>query len=111
MRKIGGPGANRGKRSIHVRRHRLAARRGADAGANRPDRRHDVGEGAMLVAEVRDPGAIEPLDQLLLRRVDDDEVRFDGEDALDARIEQPAHPRQTIDVGGKVIVAADGRDA
>jgi hypothetical protein len=99
------------QRSVHAGRHRFRLRGGSDARTDRADRRHDVGQRLVLVAEIWNAGAIEPFDQLLLRRVDGHQVRLDRENALDAWIEQPANARQAFDVGGEVIVVADCCDA
>ena len=64
----------------------------------------------MPVAENRDPRAIELRLQVGLRAVRDDEIRAQGEDALDVRVEQRADARQRLHLGRELVVAADGDD-
>ena len=106
-----GPGADRCERAIHSRRHRIGPRGRSDPDTERPDGGHDVAQRLVLVVEVRDPGTIQPLDQFLLRGVDDDQIGLDGENALDAGIQQAADPRQARHVRRKMIVVADRGDA
>ena len=65
----------------------------------------------MLIREVWNAGTIEPLLQLDLRVVDDDEIRLQPEDSLDTRIEQSTHLRETGDLRRIFIVVADAHDS
>ena len=89
---------------------RSASCRAADPLAEPPDRHGDVREPRVLVIEPRHARAIEARDQLLLRAVDDDEIRFQRENALDVRIDQRAHSLPRRDLGRILVVARHADD-
>src|SRR6187549_857861 len=65
----------------------------------------------MTVAEHLKTRAAELSDQVGLGVVDDDQIRFQREDALDVGIEQTAHSRKAADLGRKSIEGPDAGDA
>src|SRR5262249_26709623 len=79
--------------------------------AERGDRRQDVGESAMHERELRDGGAVHLSGEVVLRSVQDDEVRAEGKDPLDVGVQQRADAREPVDLGRVVIEAADRHDA
>ena len=64
----------------------------------------------MFIRIVRDAGSVEPLLQLPLRVVENDEIRLQSEDPLQVRIEQGAHPRDARHLGREAVEAGDADD-
>jgi hypothetical protein len=65
----------------------------------------------MRVREHRDTGALQPRLQLVLRSVNDDEVRLQREQRFNVGIKKPADARQLFDLGRIRVVAAHGHNA
>src|SRR6185503_10506442 len=63
------------------------------------------------ITEQRDARAGELRDQVGLGVVDDHQIRLQRQDALDVRVEQPAHSGEAADLGWKTVERSDARDA
>ena len=100
-------GSHAGKRLFHRRRQRVGLCGVADARADRPDGRHDVGHRAVLVGVIRDARSFETAPQLGLCPVDDHQVGPHRQDSFGVGIEQGADLRELRRFGRKLVVAAD----
>ena len=82
----------------------------ADPLSERRDRLHQIRDVRVLVVEGRNAQPLQPLDQIALRAVEDDEVGPERDDALEIRIDQGADARSRLDGRRIVIEARDSHD-
>ena len=83
----------------------------ADAFAHLTDGGGDVGKARVRVGEPLDPGAFELGHQVLLRVIQEDQIRTQRQNPLDIGIEQRADALALIDLGRIPVEVADRNDA